>query len=333
MELWVLRRFVEHCRRGSISPMKSSLLGLLFISLFVFVKVNAEAQPASRYVAITIDDLPYANAGFCDPKETVAITQQLLEPIRAKEIPAVGFVIGERCKNLSAEQRRALLQLWLDAGAELGNHTWSHADLNQVELKEYERQILAVDHELRHNFRSLRLRYFRAPYLHDGPTAKLKKELYSFLTLHKYHGAPVTLDNNDWAFAAAYNRALDAKNATLAQSIEEAYVSYMLSIVVFFERRSLDVLGRECAQILLIHASRLNAKVLPELLQIFEKRGYKFITLENALRDVAYRISDTYEGPKGLSWIHRWGLANGMPILPEPAEPDWIDTLGKPSRP
>jgi peptidoglycan/xylan/chitin deacetylase (PgdA/CDA1 family) len=30
----------------------------------------------------------------------------------------------------------------LNAGAELGNHTWSHTDLNRVSLQEYERQIL-----------------------------------------------------------------------------------------------------------------------------------------------------------------------------------------------
>jgi len=172
--------------------------------------------------------------------------------------------------NLGPEQRRDLLKMWLDAGAELGNHTWSHPDLNQVSLEEYEKQILATDEDLHHTIGQLKLRYFRAPpYLHDGATAEVKKQLQSFLKHHGYEEAPVTLDNNDWTFAAAYSRAVKENDAVLAKSIEDAYIPYMESIVVFFEKRSVEVLGRECPQVLLIHARRLNAKMMSPLLQMF----------------------------------------------------------------
>ena len=295
-----------------------------FIACCALGSTSAFAQMAHRQVAITIDDLPYADGRSCDEKETSQNTKKLLDPIRAAKVPVVAFVIGERCRNLTPEQRRDLLKMWLDAGAELGNHTWSHPDLNRIPLEEYEKQILKTDDDLHHTISPLKLRYFRAPYLHDGATREIKERLQSFLMQQGYQEAPVTLDDNDWMFAAAYSRALRKNNPVLAKSIEEAYIPYMESIVAFFEKRSVDVLGRECPQVLLLHASRLNAKMIPRLLQMFRERGYTFVSLEQAMGNESYRLRDTYVGRKGLSWIHRWGLTNGMSIQLEPDEPDWV---------
>jgi peptidoglycan-N-acetylglucosamine deacetylase len=300
------------------------LLKTLLLSFFTIANTCALAQTVHRQVAITIDDLPYADGERCDETETLATTEKLLDPIRAANVPVVGFVIGDRCMDLKPGQRRILLKMWLDAGAELGNHTWSHPDLNQIHLKEYEKQILETDDDLRRTVNPSKLRYFRAPYLHDGTNLQTKKQLQRFLSWHGYQEAPVTFDNNDWTFAAAYGRALKNNDSALAKSIEDAYIPYMESIADFFEKRSVEVLGRECPQVLLIHASRLNAKMMPALLQMLKERGYTFVSLEQAMRDDSYRIPDTYIGRKGLSWIHRWGLAKGKPIKPEPNEPEWV---------
>jgi hypothetical protein len=101
----------------------------------------------------------------------------------------------------------------------------------------------------------------------------------------------------------------------------------MESTVAFFEKRSVEVLGRECPQVLLIHASKLNAKMIDPLLQMFRERGYTFITLEKAMSNETYRTPDTYVGPKGLSWIHRWGLTNGKSLKLESSEPEWVDQI------
>ena len=70
-----------------------------------------------------------------------------------------------------------------------------------------------VRDDLHHTISPLKLRYFRAPYLHDGATREIKEQLQSFLMQHGYQEAPVTLDDNDWMFAAPYSRAL--KRTTL----------------------------------------------------------------------------------------------------------------------
>lgn len=302
---------------------KRTAPGSLLCLLLSAVQLLASGQ---RKIAITIDDLPYADGG-CDLSQVISNTETLLAPIRINKVPVVGFVIGERCQDLTAEDRRSILELWVQAGAELGNHTWTHPDLNTVSLDTYEAEILRTDGDLRRLLGSVTLRYFRAPYLHDGSDAATKQQLAAFLHAHGYEEAPVTLDNNDWTFASAYSHALKSGNSTQIKGVEAAYIPYMRSNVEFFEKRSVQLFGREIAQVLLIHASRLNAKMMPELLAMYRLRGYQFVSLQEAMSDPVYGTSDGYMGRKGLSWIHRWGLEKGMPVVLEPDEPKWIDQL------
>ena len=69
--------------------------------------------------------------------------------------------------------------------------------------------------------------------------------------------APVTLDNSDYAFAAAYTK------PAYRERVRAEYVPYMESIVAFFEERSVEVAGREFPQILLIHASEITRTSCP----------------------------------------------------------------------
>jgi hypothetical protein len=82
--------------------------------------------------------------------------------------------------------------------------------------------------------------------------------------------------------------------------------------------------GRDIAQILLIHANRLNAEMTPKLLAMLKRRGYRFVSLEEALKDDAYRLPNEYAGKGGFSWIHRWSMTKGMPNKGEPDEPAWL---------
>jgi hypothetical protein len=98
----------------------------------------------------------------------------------------------------------------------------------------------------------------------------------------------------------------------------------MESVVAFFEKRTVEVVGRDIPHVLLIHANHLNRDLGGELVRMFRRRGYKFISLEEALRDDAYRLPDEYAGPGGFSWIHRWSITKGMPNKGEPEEPRWV---------
>ena len=130
----------------------------------------------------------------------------------------------------------------------------------------------------------------------------------------------MTLDDSDYMYAALYT------NPQYKDRVKREYVPYMESVVAFFEQRSVEVVGREFPQILLIHDNQLNADVMPDLLDLFRRRGYRFVTLDEALADEAYRLPEEYVGRGGFSWIHRWSKTKGMAAKGEPDPPAWVTT-------
>jgi peptidoglycan/xylan/chitin deacetylase (PgdA/CDA1 family) len=221
---------------------------------------------------------------------------------------------------MGASDLRGLLDLWLDAGATLGNHSYSHPDINNVPLDKYTADIVRGEAAIRDALtaRGMTLEFYRHPYLHTGATPEIKKGLQDFLDRRGYKVAPVTLDNADYAFAVAYLK------PGLRARVRAEYVPYMESVVEFFERRSVEVVGREFPQILLIHANEMNADLMPELLAMFRRRGYRFVTLAHALADPAYQLPEGDVGRNGFSWIHRWSRTKGMAPKGEPDPADWV---------
>src|SRR6478609_1812368 len=114
---------------------------LLSLAMFVVSCVFSFAQAAKldRQVAVTIDDLPAGMADRLPAADITALTTKLLGTLRDQKIPAVGFVNEKKLyKPGEVDERIKALQLWVDGGFELGNHTFSHASLNQVGLKAWE---------------------------------------------------------------------------------------------------------------------------------------------------------------------------------------------------
>ena len=275
---------------------------------------------AGREVAITIDDLPRGGDRRAPAADTLRMTRKLLEPFRAGRLPVTGFV--NECRG--GPELRELLTVWRDAGAELGNHTCSHPDLNTAPLAHYLADITPRGDRITSEIIGRPPRYFRHPFLHAGKDDATRTAVNAFLADHGYRVAPVTLDNSDYLFAALYGRALDRGDTSLGRRVLDAYLPYMESIFEFFEKRSEKVTGHEIRQILLIHANQLNADAMPALLAMMSRRGYRIVTLERALEDPAYRLADDYSGTGGFSWIHRWSRTKGMKPESEPDEPAWV---------
>lgn len=288
------------------------------------IGVAAFARAQSRQVAITIDDLPRGgDHGGRDVAAIRAMTAKLLAPLRG--IPVIGFVNAGRVPEIGDGGLQQILAMWTTQGADLGNHSYSHPDLNSTPLERYTADIMRGEPAIEKAL-GRRPVYFRHPFLHAGPDVEKREGLAKWLASHGYTVAPVTLDNSDWMFAAVYGAALQRKDADLAARVKAAYIPYMESVIAFFEERSREVTGHECAQTLLIHASQLNADSMQDLLQMFRRRGYRFITLQEALQDPAYRMRENYTGNGGFSWIHRWSGFLKMPGRGEPDEPAWIAT-------
>jgi peptidoglycan/xylan/chitin deacetylase (PgdA/CDA1 family) len=319
--------------------MKSSLVLLIAALCLNGATPQSQNPPQgrSREIAVTFDDLPIAGVLTHDLASSRAITSQLLSAITAHHIPAVGFVNeGKLGGDGGVNPARAdLLRMWLDAGLELGNHSYSHVDLNRTPLPEFEQDVLrgeAVTRRLLQD-RGMTLRFFRHPFLHTGRDLDTKRRFEAFLATHGYRVAPVTIDNDEYIFAAAYDRASVRGDRELMRRVADAYVPYMEAKFEFFERNSRDLFGYEMRQILLLHANPMNADHFDALARMIERRGYRCISLERALEDAAYQSPDTYAGPGGITWIHRWALTKGMGknfFAGEPVVPAFVEKAAQP---
>ncbi|HET9484736.1 MAG TPA: polysaccharide deacetylase family protein [Xanthomonadales bacterium] len=297
---------------------------------------------AQRRIAVTFDDLPWASLGVRAaevPRTLPRFHARLVAGLKQEAVPVVGFVNEGKLDGPDGidAARVAMLEDWLAAGAELGNHTWGHVDLHAVGLDAYTRDILAGERVTRSLLRERGAvpRWFRHPFLRAGRTPEDKAALQAMLAQHGYRIAPVTVDNSDWIWARAYKRTLDelepgeTRRERLARLLRD-YVPYMLAKLEYYEAQSRALLGYELPQVLLLHANELNAQSFGALVAAIRARGYRFVTLDEALRDPAYGRADGYTGAYGPSWLHRWAIAESRPrefFAGEPATPGWVLAL------
>jgi peptidoglycan/xylan/chitin deacetylase (PgdA/CDA1 family) len=221
-------------------------VGLLLVSL------GAGQQDPIRRVAFTIDDLPTQSVLGNDLERAQKTTDGLLAALRRQNVPAIGFVNeGKLGPSGKADPARiALLQRWIDAGLELGNHTFSHLDLHGATAEAFEADIAKGDLVTRRllDVAGRPLTFFRHPFLHTGNSAEVRAHVQAFLESRHYVVAPVTIDNYDYVFAAAYDRTVARSDAPAARRIEDAYLDYMLSVVAYYEQQSKVIVGRgDCA--------------------------------------------------------------------------------------
>jgi peptidoglycan/xylan/chitin deacetylase (PgdA/CDA1 family) len=313
--------------------LKSGLLVLILGVSGCLSASHTKAQAPRHEVAITFDDLPGVSS--LPPESSWAeITEKLLATFKRHKLPIIGFVNENKLyRNDKLDPARlAVLKAWLAAGLELGNHTYSHHSLNTTPLADFEADVLRGETETRKLMaqRRQQLRYFRHPFLHTGRSVATRDQFVSFLAAHGYTVAPVTIDNSDWIFARAYDNARDAKDPATMKQIADAYVPYMEAKFAFYEQQSRKLFGREIKQVLLVHANTINADHFPEVVAMLQQRGYKFITLREALSDKAYASPEAYVGPAGISWLDRWALTRGVPdgfFKDEPRTPAFVLTL------
>ena len=288
--------------------------------------IVATQQAPAREVAITIDDLPVG--GATDALRWPAVTAGILDALRAHRVPAVGFVNEIKLHEAMRldPARVALLRTWLGAGQELGNHTFAHVSAHRTTVETFIAHIWRGERVTRPLAQQYRrpLRYFRHPQLHTGRTLAFRLTVDSALRARGYVVAPVTVDNEEWVYAAAFARARDVGDTTLVRRVVADYFGHLDAAFSYSEELSRTLFGREIPLVLLLHANELNAAHLGAVLDRLAARGYRFITLPQALADSAYRSEDTYVGPVGPSWLIRWAETRGLAVPAEPRAESYV---------
>ncbi|HZG52457.1 MAG TPA: M56 family metallopeptidase [Pyrinomonadaceae bacterium] len=287
--------------------------------------VPARTAQAKRQVAVTFVALPAVHT-YYNPRAEKE-TRRLLSTLAANQIRAVGFVNENQLYDEEAGgrldlERVRLLNLWLDAGHELGTQTRAHSNLYKTPLAEFQQDVIRGE-EITGKLmseRGLRPRYFSYPFLNTGANRETKEAAEAFLAARGYRIHQVTIDNMDWLYGRVYAQARRAEDEATMKRVADEYVPYMERMFEYYEELSRATLGYELPQVLLLTANSLNAHKMDELVAMMKRRGYGFVTLEAALEDKAYRQqAANYVGAWGISWLERWALEQGrQPLANEP---------------
>lgn len=237
-----------------------------------------------REIAITIDDLPLVASKMDTPANQQRAMERFTSIVQAfaeNKVPATGFVIA----GSIGKGQMAFLQQFLDAGLSLGNHTYSHYNLNQKSADKYIADIDRADKILSPLLTTPK--YFRYPYLAEG-NKTTKPLVQEYLAAHQYTIAPVTIDSKDFAFNEQLYKIPFRSRVAYIEKFKSRYLAFIWKQTLLAEKRAN---GKPVKQILLIHANLLNSYLLKDVIQMYKDNGYTFISLAQALENPAPTIT------------------------------------------
>lgn len=266
---------------------------------------------ARTEIAITVDDLP----GWPDDQgrmETpTEVASGVIDALKAHSVPDVyGFINASQLKD--DPKSEAVLKLWRSSGFFLGNHTYTHPDLNKTSVKLYEKDILRNEPSLELFADETDWKYFRYPFLSEGENLKKKETIRKFLLGRGYKIAEVSMDFDDWAFNDAYLRCLKKRDILTAERLKEKYLDAAYRELVSSVKLSNVLFHRPVPLVLLDHMNRLNSMMFPALLDMFEKQGVKFIPMTEALKDPVYVNEPSPPYPGDGSYFEQIMAAKGL---------------------
>jgi len=261
-----------------------------------------------------MDDFNWQNAVY---QSAVARNRSILSTLNAHSIKAALFVVG---RNVENEEGQQLLDEWNKAGHLIGNHTYSHQNLNSPSMKldTYTADIAKAETLLKTFSRFQK--YFRFPMLKEGDTAAKRDGVRTFLSEHGYRVGHVTIDTSDWVITSRLSDRLAKDPSADVKPFRDFYLEHMWDRAQYYDSLARRVLGRPVKHTILMHYNLLNGLVLGDLIEMFKSKGWKFIDASEALADPVFSAKPKVL-PAGESIVWALAKANGtIASLKYPAE-------------
>lgn len=240
-------------------------------------------------LALTFDDLP-AHGPLPKGTTRLEIAAKVLAALREAGVPPTyGFANGQPIEKLPADL--SVLEAWRAAGQPLGNHTWSHMDLNHHSLEDFEADVNRIEPLLSQQMKDEDWRWFRFPFLSEGDTPAKTARIRTYLAQHGYRIAEVTMSFDDYEWNEPYARCAAKNDSKAIAALEATYLSAAEDSITYFRGLSHELYGRDIPYVLLLHVGALDAEMLPRLLKLYRSQGFSFVSLVEAEGDEFYRGS------------------------------------------
>jgi len=236
--------------------------------------------------------------------------------------PTYGFVNALRIQEQPGD--RAVLEAWRSAGNPLGNHSWSHMDLNRHALAEFEQDVTQDEPVLSQLMTDGDWHWFRYPFLSEGDTPEKKAGFRGFLREHGYKIAAVTMSFADYLWNEPYARCQTKGDRAAEENLESSYLAAASQSIDYSRSLSRSLYGRDIPYVLLMHVGAFDAQMLPRLLELYRSRGFQFVTLPQAEGDAFYLGDTDLDLPVGPDTLEQMMNARQMPL---PARTDFASQL------
>lgn len=249
--------------------------------------VLAAASPAGARPSITLtfDDLP-AHGPLPAGTTRLAIVQEIVTALKTARVGEVyGFVNGVLTER---EADMPVLQLWRDAGLPIGNHGWSHLNLDDVGAIAASADLVRNEPLVAALAGATDWHWFRFPYLAEGRDPAVRLALRQDLIARHYRIAGVTMSFDDYLWNPPYARCLVTGDAAGIARLETSYLAAATSAAAEARANARTLYGRDIPYVLLMHAGAFDARMLPRLLALYRQEGFTFVPLAKAEADPAY---------------------------------------------
>lgn len=279
-----------------------------FACLFLTCSLGARAQS----VALTFDD------GFNAVSQPAAAqwNEAMLRALADARITAMLLPAARVADNPAGLE---LVRAWGAAGHAVANHSYSHMNFGsektsaQAFIEDVQRadRILSAIPGWR--------RFFRFPYLKEGATAERRDAMRRWIDENDYRVAAVSIDASDWYYSDRFVKWRHANPGKDVAPHRDAYLAHLWDRAQYYEALSHQVLDRSSPHVLLLHTNAINAAFLPDIIEMFQSKGWKIIPPLEAFDDPLYSMKPNTL-PAGESIL--WSLAKerGVAGLRYPAE-------------
>lgn len=303
-----------------------ALISALLLAVFSFTPktfVNAQKSPrAEKKIAIGFVSIPPLDQSSDPPKDADSTARLLIAKLQRYRVPAIGFVLGAAISDGRKlyPVRANIVRMWRDAGLEVGIGSFKHVWFYETPYDDYvagvEKNEAVVKKILAE--KNLNLRYFSYPYLNTGKSVEDRDRFERWLNGRGLNSVKYTVDDQEWMYSYAYDVARQDNDIDMMNEIRVTFVRYMDKMMDHYEAYSREMFRRDIAQTMVLTPSRLVTDSADDLFGMLRRRGYRFVPIDEAQADDAYKTPEQMVGKFGNSWFERWTFSQGRKLRDEP---------------